>query len=71
MRAYVELQEAEFAAESRGYTATKHQREVGAVYFDDITQTISGGNSSLTASTWSTEEEQFQANDDKQRVVAQ
>ncbi len=60
MPAYVELQEAEFAAESRGYTATKHQREVGAGYFDDVTQTITGGTSSLTAMTGSTEEEQFQ-----------
>ncbi len=59
MTAFVELQEAEFAAESRGYTATKHQREVGAGYFDDVTQTISGGTSSLTALTGSTEEEQF------------
>ena len=63
MTAYVELQEAEFAAESRGYTATKHQREVGAGYFDDVTQTITGGTSSLTAMTGSTEEEQFQADD--------
>ncbi len=59
MTAYVELQEAEFAAESRGYSATKHQREVGAGYFDDITQTIMGGSSSLTALAGSTEEEQF------------
>jgi hypothetical protein len=41
MTAYVQLQQAEFAAEARGYTATKHQREVGAGYFDDVTQTIS------------------------------
>ena len=63
MTAYVELQEAEFAAESRGYTATKHQREVGAGYFDDVTRTITGGTSSLTAMTGSTEEEQFQADE--------
>ena len=44
MSAYVELQEQEFGAENRGYTATKHQREVGAGYFDSITQVISGGN---------------------------
>lgn len=59
MSAYVELQEAEFAAEADGYTATKHQREVGAGYFDAITQTISQGKSSLSALTGSTEEEQF------------
>jgi isocitrate lyase len=59
MSAYVELQEAEFAAESRGYTATRHQREVGTGYFDQLTQVISGGGSSLTALTGSTEEEQF------------
>jgi isocitrate lyase len=59
MTAYVALQQAEFAAESNGYTATKHQREVGAGYFDDVTQTVSGGTSSVTALTGSTEEEQF------------
>ena len=60
MSAYVELQEAEFAAEPRGYTATKHQREVGAGYFDDVTTTVSGGTSSVTAMAGSTEEAQFQ-----------
>jgi len=59
MTAYVALQQAEFAAEPNGYTATKHQREVGAGYFDAVTQTVSGGNSSITALTNSTEEEQF------------
>jgi isocitrate lyase len=59
MSAYVKLQEAEFAAESRGYTATKHQREVGTGYFDEITQLCQGGKSSVTALTGSTEEEQF------------
>lgn len=59
MTAYVALQQAEFAAETNGYTATKHQREVGAGYFDDVTQTVTGGNSSVTALTGSTEEEQF------------
>lgn len=59
MSAYVEVQQREFAAESRGYTATRHQREVGAGYFDDVTQTISGGDSSLTALSGSTEEAQF------------
>ncbi len=59
MAAYVELQEAEFAAESVGYTATKHQREVGTGYFDTLTQVIGGGQSSLSALSGSTEEEQF------------
>ena len=60
MTAYVELQQAEFAAEKEGYTATRHQREVGAGYFDKITTVIQGGDSSVTALTGSTEEEQFQ-----------
>jgi isocitrate lyase len=59
MEAYVELQEAEFASEKDGYTATRHQREVGTGYFDQLTQAISGGKSSLGALTGSTEEEQF------------
>ncbi|MGY6588233.1 MAG: isocitrate lyase [Wenzhouxiangella sp.] len=59
MEAYVELQEAEFAAESQGYTATRHQREVGTGYFDQLTQAISAGQSSLSALKGSTEEEQF------------
>jgi isocitrate lyase len=60
MSAYVSLQQAEFAAESSGYTATKHQREVGAGYFDAVTQTVSGGKSSLSALSGSTEEQQFE-----------
>lgn len=59
MTAYVQLQEQEFASEKRGYTATKHQREVGAGYFDEVTQVIMGGHSSITALHGSTEEEQF------------
>jgi isocitrate lyase len=59
MSAYVSLQQAEFAAESAGYTATKHQREVGAGYFDAVTQAVSGGTSSITALAGSTEEQQF------------
>lgn len=59
MSAYVELQEAEFNAEKLGYTATRHQREVGTGYFDEVTQTITGGNSSITALKGSTEKEQF------------
>jgi len=61
MTAYVTLQQAEFAAEASGYTATKHQREVGAGYFDAVTQAVSGGNSSITALAGSTEEQQFDA----------
>ena len=61
MSAYVALQEAEFEAEEHGYTATRHQREVGAGYFDAVTQTIMGGRSSLTALTGSTEAQQFKA----------
>jgi isocitrate lyase len=60
MSAYVALQEAEFAAEKFGYTATRHQREVGAGYFDAVTQTILAGSCSTTALTGSTEEQQFQ-----------
>jgi len=59
MSAYVALQQAEFGAEKDGYTATKHQREVGAGYFDDVTQTVTGGQSSVTAMKGSTEEAQF------------
>jgi isocitrate lyase len=59
MSAYVALQQAEFAAEGKGYTATKHQREVGAGYFDDVTQTVTAGQSSITALKGSTEEAQF------------
>jgi isocitrate lyase len=60
MAAYVEMQEKEFAAVSEGFTAVKHQREVGTGYFDDVTQAITAGTSSLTALTGSTEEEQFE-----------
>jgi isocitrate lyase len=59
MAAYSELQVAEFAAEPDGYTATRHQREVGTGYFDEVAQIIAGGESSTTALTGSTEEEQF------------
>ena len=65
MSAFVELQEAEFAAAERGFTAVKHQREVGTGYFDSVTQTIQGGTSSTTALKGSTEEEQFQDAPDK------
>lgn len=59
MAAYSELQQAEFAAEVDGYTATKHQREVGTGYFDEVSQIVSGGQSSTTALKGSTEEAQF------------
>ena len=61
MAAYSELQNAEFASEATGYSATRHQREVGTGYFDQVNQTIMGGTSSTTALTGSTESEQFQA----------
>ncbi|MGH8921742.1 MAG: isocitrate lyase, partial [Actinomycetes bacterium] len=59
MSAYVELQQREFAMEEEGYTATRHQREVGAGYFDDVLSAITGGLSSTLALTGSTEEQQF------------
>ncbi len=59
MPAYVELQEAEFGLENMGYTATRHQREVGAGYFDQVSQVISGGTSSTLALEGSTEADQF------------
>jgi isocitrate lyase len=63
MSAFVELQEAEFAAADRGFTAVKHQREVGTGYFDAVTQTIQGGQSSTVALKGSTEAEQFTSTD--------
>lgn len=60
MGAYSELQQAEFDAEENGYTATRHQREVGTGYFDEVSMVISGGTSSTTALSGSTEAEQFQ-----------
>ena len=59
MSAFVELQQKEFAAAEMGFTAVKHQREVGTGYFDAVTQTIEGGKASTTALTGSTEEAQF------------
>ncbi len=61
MSAYVELQEREFAAEEHGYTATRHQREVGAGYFDSVLEAITGGESSTLALRGSTEEAQFES----------
>ena len=64
MAAYSELQQREFSNEKNGYTATKHQREVGAGYFDDVAQVVAGGMASTTALTGSTEESQFADNND-------
>ena len=59
MAAYSRLQQAEFALEASGYTATRHQREVGTGYFDEVAQVIAGGRSSTTALAGSTEAAQF------------
>jgi len=59
MDAYVEIQEAEFAAEAQGYTATRHQQEVGTGYFDRVLSAITGGEASTSALSGSTEEQQF------------
>jgi isocitrate lyase len=60
MAAYSELQQAEFASEKDGYTATRHQREVGTGYFDEIAQVVAEGKSSTTALAGSTEAAQFE-----------
>ncbi len=65
MAAYSELQQAEFASEHDGYTATRHQREVGTGYFDQVSMVVTGGTSSTTALKGSTEEEQFTASSTK------
>ena len=62
MAAYSELQQAEFAAEDQGFTATRHQREVGTGYFDAVSMAITGGLSSTTAMGESTESDQFKKN---------
>jgi isocitrate lyase len=59
MDAYAELQENEFASEEAGYTATQHQREVGAGWFDEIAQAVAGAEVATAALTGSTEEQQF------------
>ncbi len=61
MSAYADFQANEFASESKGYTATRHQREVGTGYFDEVAKIVGGGKSSTTALTGSTEEAQFTA----------
>ena len=65
MSAYSDLQQAEFASESSGYSATRHQREVGTGYFDAVSQAVSSGKSSTTALDGSTESAQF---DDSKKV---
>src|SRR5215218_3543229 len=65
MSAYVRLQEREFELEDEGYTASRHQREVGAGYFDEVAQVISGGQSSTLSLHGSTEEEQFRSAESK------
>ncbi|MDM5206019.1 isocitrate lyase [Cytobacillus kochii] len=66
MAAYSELQQREFTSEADGYTATRHQREVGTGYFDQVSMTITGGTSSTTALKGSTEEEQFTKDEEVQ-----
>ena len=70
MPAYVRMQEHEFELEGRGYTATRHQREVGAGYFDLVAQAVSGGESSTLALVGSTEEEQFEHGSPETQAVA-
>jgi isocitrate lyase len=59
MAAYSDFQQAEFASEAHGYTATRHQREVGVGYFDQVALAVSAGSASTTALTESTETAQF------------
>jgi isocitrate lyase len=70
MSAFVELQQKEFAAAEKGFTAVKHQREVGTGYFDEITQVVTGGRASTTALHGSTEDEQFFDSQKKPKLAA-
>jgi len=70
MSAFVELQQKEFAAGEKGFTAVKHQREVGTGYFDEITQVVTGGKASTTALHGSTEDEQFFDSQRKAKIAA-
>jgi isocitrate lyase len=70
MSAFVELQQKEFAAAEKGFSAVKHQREVGTGYFDEITQVVAGGSASTTALHGSTEDEQFFDAQRKARLAA-
>ena len=70
MKAYSEFQQTEFAAEKDGYTATRHQREVGTGYFDLVSTTITGGTSSTTALHDSTEAAQFKSHGEEIKIQA-
>jgi isocitrate lyase len=70
MAAFVELQQKEFAAAEKGFTAVKHQREVGTGYFDEVTQVVAGGTASTTALHGSTEDEQFFEDRKKAKLAA-
>jgi isocitrate lyase len=70
MSAFVELQQKEFAAAEKGFTAVKHQREVGTGYFDEVTQVVTAGKASTTALHGSTEDEQFFESPKKQKLAA-
>jgi isocitrate lyase len=70
MSAFVELQQKEFAAAEKGFTAVKHQREVGTGYFDQITQVVTAGKASTTALHGSTEDEQFFDSQKKPKLAA-
>jgi len=70
MSAFVNLQEKEFAAAKYGFTAVKHQREVGTGYFDSVTNVIQQGLSSTTALKGSTEEAQFEPDQEKAKAAA-
>jgi len=70
MTAFVELQQKEFAAAERGFTAVKHQREVGTSYFDQVTQVVTAGKASTTALHGSTEDEQFFDEKKKAKLAA-
>jgi len=70
MAAYSELQQAEFASEAAGYTATRHQREVGTGYFDAVTQAVSNGHASTTAMEGSTEAQPFVPGGEKLKKTA-
>jgi isocitrate lyase len=70
MAAFVELQQKEFAAAEKGFTAVKHQREVGTGYFDEVTQVVTGGKASTTALHGSTEDQQFFDSQKKPKLAA-
>src|SRR6059058_4422524 len=70
MTAFVELQQKEFAAAEKGFTAAKHQREVGTGYFDAVTQVVTGGKASTTALHGSTEDAQFFEEKKKAKLAA-